>query len=116
MRKGEQLTLAFVIATIADSLISDPVTPNQRKRGRPSLDSNADESPRSARKPRKAPDLKDTPDGIRFDEKNHLPIYRSDHPRCKVCKEKTRNGCQKCGKGLCITESRNCFLAYHESH
>ena len=111
--RKEQMPLLLFICQIADAVITSEIdTPRSRRRGRPSLERSLEVTPVSKR-PRRAPDLHDTPSGIRYDAKNHWPIHRPDRPRCMVCKEKTRIGCKKCQKGLCITESRNCFLSYH---
>ena len=111
--RKEQMPLLLFICQIADAVITSEIdTPRSRRRGRPSLEGSLEVTPVSKR-PSRAPDLHDTPSGIRYDAKNHWPIHRPDRPRCMVCKEKTRICCKKCQKGLCITESRNCFLSYH---
>lgn len=109
-------TLIQFTSEVAQSLISN-ARHVKKKRGRPSLDTSLNESFENvdqSKKPRRAPDLLLTPDNIRLDEVSHWPVHREDRPRCFVCKQKTRLGCLKCGKGLCLVKERNCFLEYHE--
>ena len=83
----------------------------QRKgSGRPSI-----ETPSASKDklPRKATDMATQAD-IRIDAANHWPVHRPDRPRCNHCGEKTRIGCEKCKKGLCLTEKRNCFKDFHK--
>ena len=68
----------------------------------------------SPKRPRKAPDLREVIPDIRYDKHEHWPIHREDRPRCFQGKEKTRLGCSKCEKGLCLTKDRNCFTNFHD--
>lgn len=54
---------------------------------------------------------------LRYDEKNHWPIYdnKKFRSRCKLpkCSFFSHIYCQKCEKHLCLTSKRNCFYTYH---
>ena len=46
---------------------------------------------------------------------NDWPIHREDRPKSFHCKEKTRVGCNKCGKGLSLTKDTNRFVEYQDA-
>eukprot|EP00795_Rhopilema_esculentum_P009567 gene9567-17318_t len=62
--RKEQMPLLLFICQIADAVITSEIdTPRSRRRGRPSLERSLEVTPVSKR-PRRAPDLHDTPSGI----------------------------------------------------
>ena len=97
---------------VSSSLLKNAKPVTVRKPGRPS--SSFMEESTTSKRPRKAPDLKEVPADTRFDNVDHWPVHRDERPRCFLCKEKTRWGCSKCKKGLCITKERNCFRYFHD--
>ena len=104
---AKQLDLLRFTCSVSQSLAEATI---QRKgRGRPSIDLPSGSKDKL---PRKAPDMAPQAD-IRTDATNHWPVHRPDRPRCIHCGEKTRIGCEKCRKGLCLTEKRNCFKDFH---
>ena len=118
LRKETCKTLVQFTSEVAQSLIAN-AREVKKKRGRPSLEDSLNESTNDVNHPQKhrrnAPDILQTPLDIRLDETAHWPIHREDRPRCFLCKEKTRIGCSKCEKGLCLFKDRNCFVAYHNA-
>ena len=64
---------------------------------------------------RKAPDMTLPQLDVRTDEIAHWPVHRADGPCCFHCVTKTRLGCSKCKKGLCLTEGRNCYIDFHKT-
>lgn len=106
--KPKRKTLIQFTTEVAAGLLKGQII-SKKRAGRPSSLSN--KTPSKA--PRKAPDLKEVPDHVRYDEVGHWPVHREDRPKCFYCKEKTRIGCKKCKKGLCLTKDRNCFLEFH---
>ncbi len=107
---GRQLDLLEFTSAVSSSLAEGVV--EKRRRGRPSLEGREEED--QPKMPRKAPDNRPPQPDVRTDGMGHWPIYRGDRPRCFHCGAKTRLGCIKCGKGLCLTDSRNCFVDFHK--
>ncbi|XP_013193343.1 piggyBac transposable element-derived protein 3 isoform X2 [Amyelois transitella] len=50
-------------------------------------------------------------DGLQLDGKNHVPEKLVKRVRCVVCHNRSRWGCKKCKKTLCIEKS--CFADFH---
>ena len=104
----KQFDLLKFTSAVSQSLAESPT---QRKgRGRPSTE----RSPGVDKRPRRAPDVVPPQADVRTDDVAHWPVHRADRPRCFHCGGKTRIGCEKCKKGLCLTEKRNCFKDFHK--
>lgn len=115
LKKEKQMSLVEFTLNVAASLMKNAKPIKKRTPGRPSTSSSVvEQEPSTSKRPRKAPDLIGTPEDIRFDNYKHWPTHREDRPRCFVCREKTRWGCSKCEKGLCLTKERNCFVIFHD--
>ena len=51
---------------------------------------------------------------IRYDQTSHWPEYKPTKQKCRLCKTgQSRVFCMKCKVCLCLSNDRNCFLAYH---
>lgn len=65
-------------------------------------------------------DDEESSQSVRYDEKGHWPYQDQKHSAtcCKLptCKGFTHVFCEKCGKYLCFTRGRNCFVAYHKKN
>ena len=110
--KQKQMSLIEFTMNISSSFLKNAKPVTVRKSGRPS--SSFMEKSTTYKQPKKAPHLKDVPADTRFDNVDHWPVHRDERPRCFLCKEKTRWGCSKYKKGLCITKERNCFRYFHD--
>ena len=110
--KQKRMSLIEFIMNVSSSLLKNAKLVTVRKPGQPS--SSFMEESTTSKRPRKAPDLKEVPADTRFDNVDHWPVHRDERPRCFLCKEKTRWGCSKYEKGLCITKERNCFCYFHD--
>ena len=101
---------------VSSALVKN-VKPTPKKRvGQPALNdtSSSLDTSFSHKRPRKAPDLREVIPDTRYDKYEHWSIHREDRPRRFLHKEKTRMGCSKCEKGLCLTKDRNCFTNFHD--
>eukprot|EP00795_Rhopilema_esculentum_P005808 gene5808-11110_t len=94
---AKQLDLFQFTCSVSHSLAEATIQRNGRER------------PSSEAPPEMAPQT-----DVGTDSVNHCPVHRPDPPRCFHCGEKTRMGCEKCKKGLCLTEKRNCFKDYQK--
>ena len=112
-KKYKQKALVEFTSAIATALLTNAKVVRKRP-GRPSVSSAEDKS-NTLTRPRKLPSLKMVPHDTRFGNSNYWPIHREDRPKCFHCKEKTRVGCNKGGKGLCLTKEINCFAEYHDA-
>ena len=110
--KQKRMSLIKFTMNVSSLLLKNAKPITVRKPGRPS--SSFMEESTTSKRPRKAPDLKEVPADTRFDNVDHWPVHRDERPRCFLCKEKTRWGCSKCEKILCITKERNCFHCFHD--
>ena len=51
---------------------------------------------------------------VQYDNVAHWPEFRKKKNKCRFCKTGTRHVyCTKCDMCLCLSNSRNCVVAYH---
>ena len=106
--RDKNLTLIQFTMEVSSALVENAKPTPKKRVGRPALnDTNSSlDASCSLKRPRKTPD-------IRYDKHEHWPVHREDRPRYFLCKEKTRLGCSKFEKGLCLTKDRNYFTHFH---
>ena len=114
--RDKNLTLIQFVMEVSSALVKNAKLIPKKRVGRPALNdtSSSLDTSFSPKRPRKAPNLREVIPDIRYGKHEHWPIHREDRPRCFLCKEKTRLGCSKCEKGLCLTKDRNCFTNFHD--
>ena len=53
-------------------------------------------------------------DDVRYDGVGHWPAHTEKKQRGKLCiKAYSRVKCSRCENAFCLTEDKNCFMAYH---
>lgn len=109
---GKTMKLHEFICEVADVLCRAGNI--ERRRGRPPKD---DEKPPPNIESKKKNKPK-TPEDVRFDGIDHLPVSEEDTSvRCRCqnegCNSRTQIYCIKCRQHLCCNSSRDCFLKYH---
>ena len=106
--KSKQLSLLKFTTSIASGMIRAKSIINSVGRPSKRRESTAGESSK------KAPSIPSPIADVRFDHTSHWPEYKPIKRKCKLCKTgQNRVYCLKCGVCLCLSNERNCFLAYH---
>lgn len=113
-----QLDLIHFTAAISEALIYRNKVPPMavRKRGRPLSSATipySGDNEDLVTQPVKRFVTVPLTSSVRFDNIGHLPAHSEPKQRCKVCQSYVRLKCVKCGVHLCITNAKNCYIAYH---
>lgn len=111
-KKNTYKLLDFCIS-VSSHLMNTNQVSTQKKRGRPSLLPEQNNSKKIISRKYQLPEIKISND-VRYDEISHFPKPTTNKVRCKLCSMHSRTVCIKCKVHLCLNNNRNCFLNFHK--